>query len=233
MTSSPVRIVLVRHAQGSLGTDDYDRLSGLGHRQAQLLGAQLARDYGPSRVVHGNLRRHRQTVGHLSALDGCAVDPDLDEYHVTELLLAASRQPLPSGSDLALDDAMADPVAWLPQFLEFFPAVLEAWQTGGLECARNGRWQEFSDRVARAGQRLFELAARSPQHAVVGVSSAGVISAMTAILLKRDLAWQRQFNVRMYNSSVTELIHEPAHGWRLARANCIAHLPTDDLRSLA
>ena len=37
-------LYLVRHAQASFGTDDYDRLSQLGHRQSRWLGEYLAED---------------------------------------------------------------------------------------------------------------------------------------------------------------------------------------------
>ena len=54
---------LVRHAQASFGTDDYDRLSELGHRQSRWLGQWFAdRDIVFDRVVTGSLRRHRETL---------------------------------------------------------------------------------------------------------------------------------------------------------------------------
>ena len=50
---------MVRHAQASFGTDDYDRLSELGHRQSRWLGEYLAeRQLTFARVVTGTLRRH-------------------------------------------------------------------------------------------------------------------------------------------------------------------------------
>ena len=40
---APRTLLLVRHGQASFGKSDYDRLSPGGHRQARLLGADLAR----------------------------------------------------------------------------------------------------------------------------------------------------------------------------------------------
>ena len=34
-------LMVVRHAQASFGTDNYDKLSELGHRQSAVLGAYL------------------------------------------------------------------------------------------------------------------------------------------------------------------------------------------------
>ena len=66
-------LVLVRHAQAAFGTDDYDRLTELGHRQARWLGEYFAeRAIEFDRVVTGTLRRHRETLaGIAEALPGC------------------------------------------------------------------------------------------------------------------------------------------------------------------
>lgn len=56
-------IHLVRHGQASFGTGDYDRLSETGHLQARLTGADMAaRGLRPDVVVHGGLRRQRETA---------------------------------------------------------------------------------------------------------------------------------------------------------------------------
>jgi len=36
-------VLLVRHGQASFGADDYDVLSGVGHEQAGVVGAEVAR----------------------------------------------------------------------------------------------------------------------------------------------------------------------------------------------
>ena len=57
-------LYLVRHGQASFGEDDYDRLSPLGHRQAQQLGRYLGERFAREgvqieTVLMGSLRRHR------------------------------------------------------------------------------------------------------------------------------------------------------------------------------
>ena len=48
------RIVLVRHAQASFGTDDYDRLSPLGHQQAAWLAEYFkSHDLSFDRAIRG------------------------------------------------------------------------------------------------------------------------------------------------------------------------------------
>lgn len=63
------RLLVVRHAQASAGTGDYDRLSELGYRQARVLGEQWASEgLVPDSVYIGPCRRHRQTAETLAAV---------------------------------------------------------------------------------------------------------------------------------------------------------------------
>ncbi len=56
-------LLLVRHGQASLFTDNYDRLSELGLSQAEALGKfWLDRDIRPDSVYSGTLTRQRQTA---------------------------------------------------------------------------------------------------------------------------------------------------------------------------
>jgi len=73
-------LLLVRHGQASLGTADYDRLSDVGRRQAQVTGDRLVRtDLAIDRVVCGGLShtafidRVLAAVGHLVAEPGGTV----------------------------------------------------------------------------------------------------------------------------------------------------------------
>src|SRR6056297_236499 len=235
MAEANRRLLLVRHAQGSLGTGDYDRLSKIGFRQAERVGRQLEMELEAATVVRGELKRHRQTAEYLRGLGECSTDPDLNEYRVDHLLEAAFVR----ADELALDApepaAIADPVAYLDTFLTLFPRVLEAWQTERLDCSVNGRWSTFSRRVDAAARRMSLMLDEAGT--VVAVTSAGVISTLAASLLGHDLAWQRHLNVTLYNASITELrLDGPPNGsgrWSVSRMNCVAHLPPGELHTLA
>lgn len=235
MSESNRRLLLVRHAQGSLGTADYDRLSKIGFRQAECVGRHIEAEIEEAAMVRGELKRHRQTAEYLGGLGACRTDPDLNEYRVDHLLEAAFMR----AEDLALDApgpaAIADPVAYLETFLTLFPRVLEAWQTERLDCSVNGRWANFSERVDAAGRRMALMLDETGT--VVAVTSAGVISTLAASLLGQDLAWQRHLNVTLYNASITELrLDGPPCGssrWSVSRLNCVAHLPPGELHTLA
>mgnify|MGYP006273995217 FL=1 len=49
------RLLLIRHAQGSLGEANYDQLSALGYRQADHLAGRLERELPGASVVHRSL----------------------------------------------------------------------------------------------------------------------------------------------------------------------------------
>jgi len=234
--SEPIRrLLLVRHAQGSLGTYDYDRLSKIGFRQAERVGRYLEAEAEEATMVRGELKRHRQTAEYLGHLGACRTDADLNEYRVDHLLEAAFLR----ADELALEApgpaALADPVTYLDTFLELFPRVLEAWQTERLDCSVNGCWSAFSQRVDAAGRRM--ALTLDETGTVVAVTSAGVISTLAASLLGQDLAWQRNLNVTLYNASITELLLDGPPGgsgrWSASRLNCVAHLPPGELHTLA
>ncbi len=56
-------IYLIRHGQASFGADDYDKLSDLGRRQAEITGHYL-RDHGIhiDAAYSGTLLRQRETA---------------------------------------------------------------------------------------------------------------------------------------------------------------------------
>jgi len=64
MHTSRGRVILVRHAQASFGSADYDLLSERGERQAQRLANWMVAhpELKFSHVVAGTLRRHAQTL---------------------------------------------------------------------------------------------------------------------------------------------------------------------------
>ena len=65
-------ITLVRHGQANSSAtteEDYDRLSELGHQQAEWLGEWMQGHEKPfDHVLSGTLRRHRETVAGMGFL---------------------------------------------------------------------------------------------------------------------------------------------------------------------
>ncbi|WP_181918458.1 MULTISPECIES: histidine phosphatase family protein [unclassified Wenzhouxiangella] len=229
----PPKLILVRHGQASLGSDDYDRLSERGHRQAERVADRLSAAITErSPLWSGTLLRHRQTLAPLAGSDEANVllTEDLNEFSTYGLVRAAVRQAERLGLDLPPRHQLADPVMHLDVLLAWFPRVMAAWQDETLEGTEIGSWSAFRERVLRArGQ--WEACLRSGQSVIV-VTSAGVISTVVAALSGCDLARQRELAVNLYNASVSELsLVEGA--WQIETCNCTRHLEADGLRTLA
>lgn len=230
---SPPRLVLVRHGQASLGSDDYDRLSERGHHQARRLAERLAeRTAGRTDLWSGTLLRHRQTLAPLAGGKDAAVrrTADLNEFSTYGLVRAAVQQADRLGLAVPPRYQLTDPVAHLDILLAWFPQVMAAWQNEGLVDPVVGTWAAFRRRVLLA-RSSWESAVHAGRSVIV-VTSAGVIATVLAALGRRELAWQRDLAVKLYNASVSELaLVEGA--WRIERCNCTRHLEAGDLRTLA
>jgi len=225
-TARTARLILLRHGQASLGTEDYDRLSDLGKKQAQALSQRLAAARMlDSPVVAGSLNRQQQTLELLASSGSAKTDESLNEYTVDQLIRSTVEQAGELGIKVPDERAFADPQAYLRTFLEWFPTVLSLWQSARLRCAHNGLWSDFHARVTSPIAGWSEHL-RSGCSLVV-VSSAGVISTVVSEMLGKELAWQRDLNVRLYNASLTELSLDANGRWQAGRINCVEHLKPD------
>ena len=175
-------IHLVRHGQASFGTGDYDRLSETGHLQARLTGRDMAaRGLRPDVVIHGGLRRQRETAeGLLEGLGTgsggtvCPVECDdrWAEYDA-DAVLTAARVAGVAGDHGTLDSAGSSDEA-KRAFQHQLDAALGHW--AGL--------QAFDAYLTATTSAIADAAARSgPGRTTVVVSSAGTISLAVAALL--------------------------------------------------
>ena len=204
-------VVLVRHAQASAGTDDYDRLSPLGHEQAEWLGLWLrAHDLAFDRVYRGNLRRHRETAAALQGLGPePVVDPRFDEFHYFSLQQEYQRL---TGTPEARSRE---------EFLTTFPAVLARWAAG--ELGREG--ETFAAFEARVSEALAEAA--RPGETVLIVTSGGVIGVILRHVLGLSDDATADMMLAIRNASIHRLKHEGGR-LRLSLFNAHPHLDPAD-----
>lgn len=204
-------VVLIRHAQASAGTDDYDRLSPLGHEQAEWLGLWLrAHDLRFDHVYRGDLRRHAETAGALAGLGPePVVDPRFDEFHYFALQQEYQRI-------TGIPEARSR-----EEFLETFPAVLTRWAAG--EIGREG--ESFADFEARVSEALADVARAGKT--VLIVTSGGVIG----VILRRVLGLSDEATadvmLAIRNASIHRLMHEGGRT-RLSLFNAHPHLDPAD-----
>ena len=177
-------LLLIRHGQASFGAADYDRLSPLGERQSQRLGAWL-RDHAepPALVASGSLRRHAQTLQHGLAAAGVdaprLVLPGLDELDHVELL-QKHRPDLPGHAALAAELKRSDD----PQraFQQLFAAAVARWIDGAHDADYARSWPGFRAQVLGALQALAERAAAADGD-IWAFTSGGPIAVIVTELL--------------------------------------------------
>jgi broad specificity phosphatase PhoE len=215
------RVTLVRHAQASFGSADYDQLSERGERQAQRLAAWLVAhpDLHFSHVATGSLRRHLQTLAAIEQAFSAAARPlpaptpdaDWNEFDHEALIRAyATRR----SDDPLFEAARSDYRA----AHALMSAVLHAWADGELDGAIPEGWNEFGTRVARARARLDAVRGR-----ILVVSSGGPIARCAQAALGCDDRRAVTLNLALRNTAVSEF-RTHAADWRLHTWNMLPHL---------
>jgi broad specificity phosphatase PhoE len=225
-------LLLVRHGQASFGAADYDVLSPTGASQARHLGVHL-RGLGidPSLVLHGGMRRQRETAAEMVDELGPGVpletDPRWDEFDHLSVISAYADLP---GSDLSEDERERHRRGTLErrEFQQLFEKATGRWVSG----AHDGEYAEaYPDFVARVRDALAHAARQAGRgRTVVVVTSGGAIAAACAMLVDvaeepRQLAvsWQR-LNAVAVNASITRVV-VGSTGARMLTFNEHAWLP--------
>lgn len=194
-------ILLVRHAQASFGTADYDVLSDLGKRQAQALDAELHRRGTSADVlVCGTLRRQRDTVAAIARGREPSVDPGLNEYDSDGILAAHTASSLREDS---IDSPVPDVAAASRAFQHVLDAGLRAWIQAGASSPAAETFPAFAGRV-RHSLDAGASALRSGQTALL-CTSGGVISAACVALLGVPAEAFIAFNRVTVNTGITTI----------------------------
>lgn len=215
-------IYLVRHAQASFGAEDYDRLSELGFRQAEMLGVALrSRLPQVDHAVVGRMRRHRQTAEGCLAAMGAKVSPvedeGWDEYDHHDVLRAFEPR-YADPAALAGDILAADhpPRA----FQRIFAQAVERWTGGRHDGEYREPWPAFCARVEAALARLPQE--RDPPRRTLVFTSGGPILAACRSLLGLPTEVAVRLGWDLANASVTKLVAGEG-GLRVATLNEQGH----------
>ncbi|NBX56382.1 MAG: histidine phosphatase family protein [Betaproteobacteria bacterium] len=208
-------LYLVRHGQASFGADDYDQLSPLGLQQCQRLGAYFSeRGLQFEAVWMGSLKRHRQSwegIHHglgepaLSPL----VWPGLNEYDSQAVIHCVHPEPL----------AKPDTPERYKHHFGLLRQGLYAWMSGQTQPQGMPSFKDFVQGIQDA------LAHVRSQHSgkVLMVSSGGPISIAIGRLLGAPPESMVELNMRIRNTSVSELVFTPKR-YSLLSFNTINHL---------
>jgi broad specificity phosphatase PhoE len=217
-------VFLVRHGQASFGAADYDVLSDLGRRQAEIVAASLAeRGYHPARLLSGTLRRQRETAAPFAALAAPALaieeEPRWDEFDPDDVLTHHSDSTLRIQGDTG-----AEPLT-NASFQAALEPALAAWIDHAERSPTAQTWPEFSGAGTGALTDLTAELTRG-QTAIV-VTSGGAIAAAVGTLLGAPAEVFAALNRVLVNTSVTKLAIG-ASGTTVVSFNDHSHLETID-----
>jgi broad specificity phosphatase PhoE len=218
-------IHLIRHAQASFGTADYDRLSDLGHRQARLLG-QFLRRVGTrfDAVFTGPLRRHVQTAeGALNAANDTGAPEIIEafaEIDVEAVLAARVGALLAAEPDLAAAYARRyrDPRAYRQVMSRAMQISLADHEAPGHTVAG------FSRRVRDGLRQVASRVAGCRRVAVFTSGGPIAVSVQEALSLSPTVAMALGWQI--YNTSVSVLETNGGH-FSMKSFNALGHLETE------
>lgn len=215
-------IYVVRHAQASFGSDDYDVLSELGHQQSEWLGDYfLQRDVQFGKVLTGTQRRHQQTLNGI--FSGRSADcshestTDLNEFDF-KALVRTYLQYQPKAA-VGADATPAD-------YFRLLKAAMLAWHQGHLDQYQPAEtWGQLEARV----KRVLTGIATAQTPPVLIVSSGGVIAMLLKHVLGYDDETVVKMNLQIHNTSVSR-IFTTRNGFHLASFNAVPHLDQSQRR---
>lgn len=222
-------LYLIRHAQASFGTDDYDRLSPLGCRQAEMLG-EFLRDNAIhfDAVYCGELQRQRNTaniaLGMKPEQSQCKIDPRLNEIESDKIF--EHLVPALAKTSSELEMLIAEGKHSSKHFQKALEIVFNHWVTSENDIPDLQSWAEYSGNVRSL---VAEIVAREGSGKTVGVfTSGGTIATIVAHILGASGEQVYKFYEPLINCSVTRLLYS---GDKISLSSFNEHLFIQSLAS--
>jgi broad specificity phosphatase PhoE len=224
-------IYLIRHGQGSFGTDNYDQLSGIGREQVRMLGAHLAEaEERIDRIYSGSLNRQRESAeliaAQLRAAPPITVERAFDEYDSDAILRCFAA---------SLNVQQLEDAGWpglrvdRRRFQFFLERAARAWVDAQIEAGDMTPWTSFHGRIVAAMRDIMHTEGRSKT--LVVSTSGGVIGTIVAHVLGLANHVGIELNWAVHNASITRLIYN-ADKVTLSMFNALPHLDREGRREL-
>lgn len=233
------RLFVVRHAQASFLSQNYDQLSELGEAQSRLLGEYWARHRIVfDRVCTGPANRHQRTAQIVREAwlrsgrdfpEPVRMD-EVDEFHGDAVLSKSLPQLLSNSPKIRdLHNGMQNSRTENEKranFQRLFEAVISMWVHGEIAPQSVETWQEFCARVNRG---LASFLANGKQGEAVAIFTSG---GPLSVVVQRALHLSAQDTLRIAwmarNSSFSEFLFS-GDRLTLSSFNSFPHLEDDSL----
>ena len=233
------RLFLVRHAQASFLSQNYDQLSARGETQARLLGSYWAqRNLVFDRVCEGPALRHRQTAQLVCEeyrkagrdFPSPSVMDEFGEFQGDAVLSKSLPELLPNNDRIrefhtALQNSKEE-ASKRANFQRLFQAVISLWVDGKIAPPGVESWENFCARVNR-GFSTFMGKAKKGELAVIFTSGGPVsVAVQRALHLSAldtlEIAWMPR------NCSLSEFLFSDDR-FTLSSFNSFPHLDDESL----
>lgn len=218
------KLFLIRHGQASLGANNYDQLSEVGYKQAELLGEHFKSiGLDPDRIIIGSLERHRQTAENICAglqkQIPFEVHEGWNEFDFHKISYAFLKQyPEHQPTEQSVKS-----------FFGVLRNALLAWSEERIDQQLPETWKEFEFRVKQALLDAQNNKASKKDEHVLVVSSGGAISMAMKHILGFDNHSLINLNLQSRNTGVTECYFNREQIY-LSGFNALPHLEQRDKR---
>ncbi|MFI8610762.1 histidine phosphatase family protein [Pseudomonas sp. NPDC077649] len=199
-------IYLIRHGQASFGADDYDVLSAIGVRQAEVLGEHLNQlGIVFDRCVSGSLRRQQHTANaalqRMSDAPPLDIDAAFNEFDADAVIRALLPGILPEEPEAL--HILRNGAQNRAEFQRLFSKLIARWVCGEYEQPGLQSWQAYVEQVEGGLARILEQA-RSKQNIAV-FTSGGTITALLRLITGVPADKAFELNWQIVNTSLSQL----------------------------
>ena len=220
-------IYFIRHAQASFGDEDYDHLSELGSRQAQILGDYFAfLGLKFQAIYSGEMERQistAQTVMSLLSEDNMEcelrVTAEFNEYDSASII--KSQVPDMIREDPSISKDLHCFYSDMASFKRVFERAVLRWISGRCNIPGVETWQAFTKRVRGGVNKVMEENRQKKRIAVF--TSGGPVSAVMQMALGLSNEETIRLSLQIRNTSVSAFKYRDKQ-LSLFSFNSVAHL---------
>ena len=217
-------LLIVRHGQASFGAENYDQLSPLGQRQADLTG-EFLRQVGMrfSAAYSGDLSRQRETgqrvLDQLEQAPELIIDSRFNEVQTDEQIEV--MMPLLVERDARFADLVAAMDTDTKSFQKIIETVFNYWVSPECDVSGIQSWKEYHGGVVSAFESAMASAASGTDTAIF--TSGGTIATIVGHVLKLTSDRVYEFYEPVFNCSITRIIFN-SRKCSLSTFNDVGHL---------
>jgi broad specificity phosphatase PhoE len=217
-------IYLIRHGQASFGAEDYDVLSPIGLRQAQVVGEHFQRlGIRLDRCLSGSLRRQRETadaaLAQLSDAPSLEIDEAFNEFDADAVIRALLPELLSEEPEALY--ILRNSAQNRAEFQRLFAKLIGRWIADEYDQPNLQNWQGYVEQVRAGLMRVIEQA--DNKHSIAVFTSGGTITALLHLLTGIPVHKAFELNWQIVNTSLS-LLKFRGSEVSLASFNSHAHL---------